>query len=154
MFQFIKKPTALALTLVTTLNASAALAETQSFDLSGFEGVSAAEGITLQVSVGSTFEVSAESEDDRLLENLSLDVTRGVLVAEMDDGLSAPNWVTGDKVEVRVAMPALERATRNNSVPLQRKDIKWVSAVCQNVLWEWVTRRGRAIPIRSVDGAV
>lgn len=107
MFQFTIESTVLALTLVTTLTASAALAETRSFDLSGFEGVSAAEGITVQISIGSAFEVIAESEDDRLLDYISLDVSRGVLVAEMDDGLFVPNWVTGDKVDVRVIMPAL-----------------------------------------------
>ncbi|MEP3295519.1 MAG: DUF2807 domain-containing protein [Pseudoruegeria sp.] len=107
MFHFTTKSTALALILVTTLTASTALAETQSFDLSGFEGVSAAEGIRVQVLMGPTFEVIAENEDDRQLEYLSIDVTRGVLVVEMKNGLLAPNWVTGDKVEVRVVMPAL-----------------------------------------------
>lgn len=102
----------LALALIAilgALTASTLSAEPLTIELSGFEGVSAAEGIVVQITTGAKFAVIAESEDDRQLDYLSLDVTRGVLEIEMDDGFGAPDWVKGDKVEIRVAMPSLVR---------------------------------------------
>lgn len=89
------------------LNSATAWAETQSFDLSGFEGISAAQGIHIQVTTGAAFGIIAESANDRQLEYLKLDVQGGVLRAEMTNGLFAPDWVTGDTVTIRVVMPTL-----------------------------------------------
>jgi hypothetical protein len=122
MFTFTKKqtlPTTLAVAMISFLNASTAWAETQSFDLSGFEGISAAEGIHVHVTNGATFEVVAESDDNRQLEYLKLIVQRGVLHAEMDNGLLAPEWVTGDKLTIRIVMPALIQAEASSGARVE-----------------------------------
>jgi len=93
---------------VTT--SSTAWADTQSFDLSDFDGISADEGIHLQVTIGEVFEVTAESKDARQLKYLKLDVRRGFFRAQMNDTLLSPDWVSGDKVTIRVVMPSLIKA--------------------------------------------
>ena len=93
-----------ALTALCISISTAAWADTKSFDLSGFDGVSVAEGIHMQVTSGKTFEVTAESRDVEQLELLKLSVRRGTLKAEMDGFMKRPE---GQKVTVHVTMPEL-----------------------------------------------
>lgn len=98
---------------LSTLCASisvAAWADTRNYDLAGFEGISAADGIHMQVTTGTGFEVTAESDDPLQLELLSLKVRRGTLRAEMDGEPNVSNRTEEWKVTVRVTMPSLVKA--------------------------------------------
>jgi hypothetical protein len=89
--------------------ATSALAETAKFTLTDYDGISVAEGIHMQIAIGDSYEVTAESNDPRQFEYLNLDVRRGTLRAEMDDGSSSPRWVTGDAITIHVTLPSLRR---------------------------------------------
>lgn len=87
-----------------------ASAETQTFDLIGFDGVSAAHGIQVIVDVGEPFSVEAESTNADHLEKLQID-TRNDTLRVRRSGL--PFSLTGTEdwnVTVRVSMPALDHA--------------------------------------------
>lgn len=102
-----------ALTAITTFCVSistVAWADTQSFDLSGFDDVTVAQGIQMQITKGEAFEVIAESDDPEQLERLELDIRRGILRAQMDYGLFPFNWEEKETVTIRVTMPSLNHA--------------------------------------------
>lgn len=85
-------------------------ADTQSFDLSGFHGISAAERIHVQVTTGEVFDVTAESKNAQQLEYLKVDVRRGLLRVQIEDTLLSPTLVSVDKVTIYVIMPNLLQA--------------------------------------------
>lgn len=95
-----------------------AWAETESFELAGFDGISASEGIHVIVTTGEVFEVIAESDDTRQLERLILDVWRGTLRARMDNKFFSLTRTKGWKVTVRVSMPSLLHAEASSGAEL------------------------------------
>lgn len=100
----------LARTAITTLCVSisaAAWADTETFDLSGFDGISAAEGIHMQITTGEVFKVTAESKDAKQLELLDLDVLHGILRAQMDNRPLSRILAEQATVTIRVTMPSL-----------------------------------------------
>lgn len=89
----------------TTLSVSPAFAETQTYDLSGFDAISVSAGITAEVEVGGDFSVRAEGSSEAL-ERLDIRV-RG---DELDIGRKSRfgfNWGRNERVTVYVTLPAL-----------------------------------------------
>ncbi len=101
-----------------TVIATASPAETRTFELSGFDGVSVADGIHLFVTTGEPTVVVAESDDARQLKRLELDVRRGTLRAQMDDRRFSLIRSKGWKVTVRVTMPSLVHAETSSGAEL------------------------------------
>lgn len=101
-----------------------AFAETRTFDLAGFDGVSASSGIHVLVDVGEGFSVVAESDDEVQLDRLTVDVRRGTLRMRMDEGLLAPRRTRGWRVTVRVALPALIHADASSGASVEIDDME------------------------------
>jgi len=107
-----------AITTFCVSISAAAWADAKSFDFSDFDGISAAEGIHMQVTTGEAFEVTAESEDARQLELLNLNVQHGTLRAQMDNWPFPPAWTERSRVTVRVTMPSLIHAEVSSGAKL------------------------------------
>lgn len=90
----------------------------KTFDLAGFDGISAAEGIHVIVDVGPAFSVVAESDAPRQLERLELEVWRGTLRAEMSQRPFSFVRTKGWKVTVRVSMPELSHAVASSGADI------------------------------------
>ncbi len=109
---FVVKRASCMAVLVTLCCPVGAVAEefTRTYDLSGFDGVSASQGIQLIVETGEAYAVVAQSDELSQLELLEIDVRRSVLRAEMDQGLFSSRSVEGWRVTVFVSMPELTQA--------------------------------------------
>lgn len=91
-----------------TLSASAVVwAETKSFELSGFDGISAAEEIHVKITKGDAFQIIVESKDPEQLERLELKVRSGILRTRMEAELFSANLEEKELVTIRVIMPSL-----------------------------------------------
>lgn len=134
-----------AFTTLCVSISTAAWADTERFELSGFNGISAAEGIHIQVTIGEAFEVIAESEDRKQLELLELDVRRGILRAQMDDGFFSLNWAEREKVIIRVIMPSLIRAETFTGA-------KIVADAMSGSALELAASSGSSLQINAIDG--
>jgi len=138
----------LSRTAITTLCVSlstAVWADTKSFELSGFDGISVTEGLHMQVTAGETFEVVAESEDAGQLEILGLEVRRGILQAQMDDGLLSLNWTKGKQVTIRVTMPNLIHAEGSSGANI-------VADMMSGSALEVAASGGASLQIDDIDG--
>ncbi len=122
-----------------------AWADTKSFDLSGFDGVSAAEGVHVIVTTGEEFEVIAESDDTQQLERLILDVRRGTLRARMDNKLFSLTRTKGWKVTVRVTMPGLIQAEASSGAEL-------LADAMNGSALELDSSSGSALRIEAIEG--
>ncbi len=100
----------LALAAALVLLPMSVFAETRTFDLAGFDGVSASSGIHVFVDVGEDFSVVAESDDEVQLDRLEIDVRRGTLRIRMDQGLFSLRRTRGWRITVRVSLPELIHA--------------------------------------------
>lgn len=134
-----------AITTLCVSISTAVWADTKSFELSDFDGISVAEGIHMQVTAGETFEVVAESEDARQLEILGLEVRRGILQAQMDDGLLSLNWTKGKQVTIRVTMPNLIHAEGSSGANI-------VADTMSGSALEVAASGGATFQIDDVDG--
>lgn len=99
----------------------------------------------MQVTTGETFEVIAESEDSRQLEILELEVRRGILQAQMDDGLFSLNWTKGKQVTIRVTMPNLTHAEASSGANI-------VADTMSGSALEVEASSGASLQINAVDG--
>lgn len=89
---------------VAAVFATAAFAETQTFELAGFTRVSAAAGTSVNVTVGGDYSVVADSTADGL-EKLRVEVVGDELrIGRKHRTIS---WGRGDRVTVNVTMPSL-----------------------------------------------
>ena len=122
-----------------------AWADTESYDLADFDGISAAEGIHMQVTIGDVFDVTAESEDPVQLERLELDVRRGILRAQMDYGLFSLNWAEKKTVTLRVTMPNLNHAEASSGAEIMADAMSGSNA-------ELVASSGALLQINAIDG--
>jgi len=122
-----------------------AFAETRTFDLSGFDGVSAAEGIRVIIDVGERFSVIAESDEPRQIERLVLDVRRGTLRARMDNRPFSFTRTKGWKVTVRISMPELTQAETSSGAELVADDVSGAAI-------ELVASSGSALRISAMTG--
>ncbi len=108
----IRRPFGRTFAIITALCVAvmtAAWAESETYDLSGFDGVSVAEDILVRVTMGSDFEVVAESDDTRQLELLELDVSHGTLRASMRNRPFSRELEDAPRVTIEVTMPSLFR---------------------------------------------
>ena len=122
-----------------------AWADEKSFDLSGFDGVSAAEGIHVFITTGEEFEVIAESDDARQLKRLDLDVRRGTLRARMDNKPLSLIRTKGWKVTVRVTMPSLVQAEASSGAEL-------VAEAMSSSALELESSSGSTLRVEAIDG--
>lgn len=137
-------------TVVTTFCFSistAVWAETKNFDLSGFDGVSAAEGIQMQIIKGDVFKVSAESDDPEQLDRLELDIKRGILRAQMDYGLFSLNWQEKKRVTIRVTMPSLIHAETSTGAKIEADAVSGSAP-------ELAAYSGSSLKINTINGGV
>lgn len=121
-------------------------ADTESFDLSGFDGISAAEGIHVQVTTGEAFEITAESKDDRQLELLELDVLGGILRAQMGEPLFS-DTTTRWQVTIHVTMPNLIHAEVSSGAEIMADEMSG-SAL------EIASSSGSRLQINAIDGGM
>lgn len=138
----------LAFTAITTFCVSistTAWADTESFDLSDFDGVSAAEGIHMHVTKGDAFAVSAESDDPEQLERLELDIRRGILRAKMDYGLFSLNWAEKKTVTVRVTMPNLNHVEASTGAEIMADTMSGSNT-------ELAANTGSTLEVNAIDG--
>ncbi|MGJ8533823.1 MAG: head GIN domain-containing protein [Alphaproteobacteria bacterium] len=134
-----------AITTLCVSLSTAVWADTKGFELSDFDGISVAEGIHMQVTSGEAFEVVAESEDARQLEILALEVRRGILHAQMDDGLLSLIWTNGKQVTIRVTMPNLIHAEGSSGANI-------VADTMNGSALEVAASGGARLQIDDVDG--
>jgi hypothetical protein len=111
--------TAVSLALGTVLGlslAGTAMAESRTFDLTGFDKVDVATGLDAVVTLGDSFSITATSGSKQALDNLRLDVADGVLSARFDQsfldfilsgGLVGMLLNSGNALTIEVTMPAL-----------------------------------------------
>jgi hypothetical protein len=126
---------------------TSAWAETKNFDLSGFDGVSAAEGIHVIVTAGDEFEVVAESDERKQLKRLLLDVRRGTLRARMDNKVFSLTRTKGWKVTVRVTMPNLIQVETSSGAEL-------VADVMSGSALELESSSGSSLRIDAIEGGM
>lgn len=108
----IRRPFGLAFAMIAALSiamTTTTWAEGETYGLSGFDGVSVAEGIHVHVTQGGEFEVVAESDDIRQLELLDLDVAHGTLQASMRNRPFSRLLAEAPRVTIEVTMPSLVR---------------------------------------------
>ena len=123
-------------------------ADTESFALSDFDGISVAEGISMHVITGEVFDVTAESDDTRQLELLELYVERGILRAKMNDRPFSLNRTEGWKVTVWVTLPSVVYAETSSGANL-------IADVMSGPAVEMVSSSGATLWITTIDaGAV
>ena len=111
--------TAVTLALGTVVGlslAGTAMAESRSFDLSGFDRIDIATGLDAVVKLGDAFSVTATSGSPQALDNLQLEVRDGVLTARLDQsfldfilsgGLVGMLLSSGNALTIDVTLPAL-----------------------------------------------
>lgn len=117
----IHRPFRRALAIITALCVAVtttAWAESETYDLSGFDGVSVAEGIHVHVTIGDAFEVVAQSDDIRQLELLDLDVAHGTLRASMRNRPFTRDLEEAPRVTIEVTMPSLLRVAASTGAEL------------------------------------
>ena len=96
--------------IAVALGPTWAFSETRTFDLAGFDGVSASSGIHVIVDVGENYSVVAESDDKVQLDRLDIDIRRGTLRMRMDQRLLSLRRTRGWRITVRVSLPELIHA--------------------------------------------
>lgn len=134
-----------AITTLGMLFSTPSWADTKSYEFAGFDGVSASEGIHMQVTKGDTFKVIAESDDPEQLGRLELDIKRGILGAQMDYPLFSFDWTEKKKVTVRVTMPSLVQAETSTGAKVEADAVSG-SAV------DLSAYSGSSIIINAIDG--
>ncbi len=133
-----------------------ASAETKSFALTGFDGVSVSEGIHVVVDAGESFAITAESDDPRQLERLELDVRRNTLRAEMDSKLFSLVRTKGWKVTVRVSMPELVQAVTSSGATLTADEMSGAALelnASSGSSMEIGSVKGESISVTAASGA-
>lgn len=115
-------PIILAATTSLLLGTSA-FAQSQTFDLEGFERVDIATGLDARVTQGDSFSVTAQSPSQDALDNLDLTVEDGVLQARLEQsfldfiisgGLVGMLLNSGNAVTLDITMPALAGVTASS----------------------------------------
>lgn len=119
----------LAAATVVSLVAMPVFAEPESFDFSGFDEISASEGVTVNVTTGSDFAVSAEAHRGNL-RRLKMKVRGGALEIERRQGFSLLSPGRRDEFEVWVTMPELSdvHAYSGSRVLVKGQDINGLTA--------------------------
>lgn len=138
----------MAFVAFTTLSVStsiAAWAGSKNFDFSGFDGISAAEEIHVQVTSGKAFQVTAESDDPKQLARLELDVRNGVLRAQMDDGPAYPKLEERKTVSISVTMPSLLSAEASKGARIMADEMGGSTP-------ELSASGGSSLQIAAIDG--
>ena len=111
--------TAVSLALGTVIGlslAGTAMAESRTFELTGFDKIDVATGLDAVVTQGDSFSVTATSGSGQALDNLQLTVADGVLTARFDQsfldfilggGLVGMLLSSGNALTIDITMPAL-----------------------------------------------
>lgn len=125
--------TALLAALVGLSLANPALAESRTFDLTGFDRVDISTGLDARVRLGNAFAVTADSRSRDALDNLELRVENGVLVARIESnfldfilsgGLVGMLFSSGNAVSVDLTLPALTGVTASSGADVDVEAIK------------------------------
>lgn len=119
----------IAAATVVSLAAMPVLAEPELFDLSGFDEISASEGVTVNVTTGTDFAVSAEAHRGNL-KRLKMKVRGGALKIERSQGFGLLSPGRRDEFEVWVSLPELSdvRASSGSRVLVKGQDINGLNA--------------------------
>ncbi len=93
--------------LTASLAAAPLLAETQRFDISGFDQLSIAAGIEANIVAGPDFEVIAEARNQRVLRKLDIELHGHTLYINRKTNLR--DWVFGNNtnIQVTISLPEL-----------------------------------------------
>lgn len=143
--RWLSRFTFVTITTLCVSTSTAVWADSKSFDFSGFDGISAAEEIHVQVTMGKVFQITAESDDPMQLKCLELDVRRGVLQARMDKGLTYPNLEERKRVTINVTMPSLLFAEASKGANITVDDMSGTAS-------ELAATSGSSIQINVIGG--
>lgn len=139
----------LAATVLTafciSISTSAWAADTKSLDFSGFDGVSAAEGVHVIVTTGESYSVIAESDEPKQLELLTLEIVRTTLRVGMEDNVFLFSRSKGWKVTVRVTMPELTLAEASSGAELLADSMR-------GSVLELTSSSGSEVRIEAIEG--
>lgn len=127
--------TVVSLALGTALSlslAGAAMAESRTFDLSGFDKLDIATGLDAVVTQGDSFSVTATSNSTKALDNLQLTVDGGALVARFDQsfldfiisgGLVGMLLSNGNALTIEVTMPAVSAIDASSGADVRAQSV-------------------------------
>jgi hypothetical protein len=135
---------ALALAFYTALVTTAS-ADTRTFELTGFDGVVAAEGLHVFVTTGAEFEVTATSDSLRQLERLELDIRGTTLTAGMENRSLSVFRNKGSQVSVWITLPNLVQAEVSSGSELSVD-------VMNGLALELAGSSGGILLIETIDG--
>lgn len=140
-----KKWWTVATLLLSAGLANAAVAETRSFDLTGFDALSVSEGIDAILTRDAGFQIEAESRDSDDLDRLELEVRNGRLVLGIED--RRWRWFENGRssMTVRITLPTLT-AVRASSGASLSADI-----IAGDTL-EIIATSGASIEIERLEG--
>lgn len=113
------------LALLSALAAAAAtpaLAETRSYDLSGFTAVKASAGVEVDIAAGGGYSVQAEGSQ-KALEDLDIRVRDGALIIGRKPGRGV-NWGRSQRVTVNVALPQLDKLDVSSGVSATARGVQ------------------------------
>lgn len=99
------------------------LAETRTYDFTGFETISVSEGIRVLVDEGDDFAVEADSPRADHLDRLEIELRGNRLSLGMEDRRFARNDPAGSTITVRITMPALTGAQVSSGALLAAETI-------------------------------
>lgn len=133
-----------------------ALADTKTFDLDGFSGISASEGLHVFVTTNKAFEITAESDNARQLDRLELEVRGTTLVASMDSRPLSLFQNKGWQVSVWVSLPTLVQAEASSGAQMSvdvmnGSALKLTASSGASLLFEAIA--GDTISVDATSGA-
>lgn len=107
---FSRMSTAAFIAGVTTLSVSLPMmAEERKYDVTGFQEVSIAEGLSAQIEIGPDFDVSAQSPSKRDLDRLSIEVRGNRLIVERDASwLDFSLFAARRQANVKISLPEMK----------------------------------------------
>ncbi len=108
---------------VAALTAVAAQAETKTFNMSGFSGVSASEDVTVEVEVGAGFSVTADGASSKL-EDLEIKLHGDTLSVGRKGSFFNRGWKNGMAPVVRITMPSMSKAEVSSGAELSASGIE------------------------------
>lgn len=111
-----------SITSVAVLLITAAHAETEIYDFSGFSRVSASEGVDVEVTVGGDFSVRAEGDAEDI-ERLEIKKRGEKLKIGRNSGIFNMRWSRGRSPVVYVTLPALNEAESSSGAEMDARGV-------------------------------
>lgn len=102
--------------------ATPALADTRSYDFSGFTAVKASAGVEVDITAGGDYSVQAEGSQTAL-ESLDIRVRDGALIIGRNPG-GGVNWGRSQRVTVNIALPQIDKLDVSSGVSATARGVQ------------------------------